>query len=159
MTKIRLASFLFGAAFCATTLASNSPTTITFEEPRRFFVSCLAEYMSGTIYVTARRQVVATPSGNFHMLDNWFYTLVVTGESTGRSWISRRAVSPGSYSSSDHGDTFWFTDMAHMIPVDEGPTWVFNTSLRVRFDENGNVISESEKFATDEFIRCLGPNA
>ncbi len=157
MTKTRLASFLFGAAFCATTLANNSPSTVTFEEPRRFFVSCLAEYLSGTIYVTAMNQLVATPSGNVHILDHWFYTLVVTGESTGRSWISRKAVSPLADNASVHGEVFGFTDMAYMVPVEEGPAWVYNLTLKIRFDENGNVISESEKFATDEFIRCLGP--
>lgn len=138
-------------------MADNRVTETTFEDSRRFFVSCLSEYVAGTLYVTVTGHLFETPSGTLHLVDKWSYTLAVTGESTGRTWVSRSANGPGTGTIASNGTVYGFTDAAIMFPVDDGPKWRFNFNYKLRLDADGNVISEWEKEPTGELLRCLGP--
>ncbi len=157
MKNLTCAIILSLSSLYASALANNAVETFSFEEPRRFFVPCLNEYVSGTIQVSAKGHFFETPSGTAHLLENWRYVLQVTGESTERMWIGN-GVSPFTDDLVKNAEVTGFTDKVMMKPVDGGPKWRWNLNFKARFDENGNLVSLTEEFATDEFFRCLGPN-
>jgi len=143
------------AAVSAIAVASNAMQTSSFSDTRRFFIPCLGEYASGTIEVSVKGHFFETPSGNAHSIDNWDIVLELTGESTGRAWIGT-GVSPGVYNVVKTGEIFFFTDRITLKPLGEGPRVRFNMNYHVKFDEDGNLVSEMVNFATGEVWRCLG---
>ena len=156
MKNLTCATILVLSSFCTSALANNGMETFNFEEPRRFFVPCLAEFVSGTLYISANTHYFETPSGTVHFVENWRYVLQVSGEATGRMWIGN-GVAPFTDNLLKNSEKLGFTDKVMMKPVDDGPKWRWNFNSKAKFDENGDLVSLTEEFATDEFFRCLGP--
>ena len=122
---------------------------------------CLGENVLTKIFVTARNHAFSTPSGNYHALDKWQFTLVGVGESTGREWAGR-GVSPGGDNVTRNGEKFFFTESGLMRPIsvpglDDGPWFRFNHVYQVRWDADGNLVMEMAK-GFDPNVRCLGKN-
>ena len=142
--------------FSASAMADNGIQTVEFDlnipPPDTVFVDCLNEYITGVTSITARAHEFETPSGNVHILDNWSYTTVFAGQSTGRAWTNR-GVSPYHQNILKNGETLGFTDSSLARPVDEGPRWRANYNFKLRIDANG----DPAVFVEVSNIRCLGP--
>ena len=150
------AMFLVVMGFCVPAMANNGMQTIEYDlnipAPDTVFVDCLNEYITGVTSITARVHEFETPSGIVHILDNWSFTTVFAGQSTGRAWTNR-GVSPYHQNILKNGETLGYTDNSLARPVDEGPMWRANTNFKLRFDADGDLAG----FVEVSNVRCLGP--
>ena len=141
--------------------SNNGTSEVMYSVPWSMYVECLGETVEGTIYVVARGHNFETPSGTSHFIDKWTTTLDFVGVSTGRQWFGR-GLSPAGGHSVKNGESFFYTDRAKLDPVsvygiEDGPSWIWNLTMQVRWDEEGELTKEFINFAGGGF-RCLGPN-
>ena len=142
--------------FSASAMADNGIQTVEFDlnipPPDTVFVDCLNEYITGVTSITAKMHRFETPSGIIHMVNNWSYTTLFTGQSTGRHWTNR-GVAPQHQNILKNGETLGINDSSLARPVDEGPMWKVNYNFKLRVDANGDPAVAVELFN----VRCLGP--
>ncbi len=145
--------------FLPSVLARNGIQFIEFdfeEEPPGLYVECLGEYTLGHLYVTAATHEFETPSGTYHYIDHWRYTVVLTGVSTGRTWIGR-GVSPW-VENIGPGETVQWAVKEMMKPLTgDGPKFMSKQAFKVTVTANGDliVLREPPEEYSDS-TRCLG---
>ena len=157
-----VASVLLGltvALVMSVAFAANRTTVSEFDFPFLMPAPCLGENVLAHAYVTARGHEFTTPSGTYHMIDNWKFLLVGVGESTGREWIGK-GLSPSGDVIHKTGEKYFFTQNGFMNPVsvpglEDGPKFRFNQLYQARWDADGNLVMEMLK-GTDPNVRCLG---
>jgi hypothetical protein len=54
-----------------------------------FYFSCLNDYLTGTVFYTIVSHTVETPSGNVHMITNFFGTGHIYSLTTGETWTQK----------------------------------------------------------------------
>jgi len=155
---------LMAALFFSAASADNRTTVSEFDY--RFSTPetpCLDEGVNFHIYVTARGHEFTTPSGNYHMIDNWEFLLEGVGESTNREWVGK-GVSKGGYAVHKTGEKFFYSEAAIFMPIsvpgiEDGPKFRFNHLYQARWDADGNLVMEIVKgWEPDSGIHCLGKN-
>ena len=145
------------ALFMSSAFAGNG---IQFSEfdfyDGRFYVACLGEEVDVHQYVTSAYHEFDTPSGTYHLIDNWRITLMWTGVTTGRTWVGRN-VSPYQLNIGP-GMTEQFIYKGVQKPLGgDGPMFFYGTEFKVTVTANGEQVVErmpQEPFG--DRVRCLG---
>jgi hypothetical protein len=151
MKRLQVATLISIALLVPPVFANNGAIKIDFDFPVSFFVGCLGESVSGTIYVTTTYHEFDTPSGTHHLIDNWKFRYEFVGDSTLREWIGK-GTAPGGGSVTSNGEKFFWTESAHLLPVhvdgiEDGPKWRYNNVVQYRWDENGVLTKEFINFS------------
>jgi hypothetical protein len=137
----------------------------------RVYVECLDQEVDIHQYVTGTYHEFETPSGNYHLLDNWRITLTWTGfvpgsggaepdegegVTTGDTWVGRN-VSPFQLNIGP-GETNQFVYKGVQKPLTgDGPMFFYGTEFKVTVNANGDLVVErlpEEPFS--DRVRCLG---
>jgi hypothetical protein len=157
--------FLLLAATCALVLsvspASSSNGVEKYEWGYNwsdFYVACLGEMLSGEVSLVGKYHEFETPSGKYHLIDNWQYTFVLTGQTTGRVWFARGAtpyvinVGPG--------ETFQYGESFVAQPISRsGPKLRFHYRFKVTVNADGELvvlIDGLDGVPPENWYECIG---
>ena len=156
---VALLSGLIVALLAPTSFGDNRTTVSEFDFTFLMPTPCLGEDVMIHIFVSARGHEFMTPSGTYHMIDNWKFLMEGVGESTGREWVGK-GEAPGGTVVHKNGEKFFFTQSGMLRPVsvpglEDGPKYRFNQLFQYRWDADGNLVMEMVK-GTDPNVRCLG---
>ena len=157
-----LASLFLGltvALSISVAFADNRTTVFEYDFTGLMLTPCLGENVVTHFYVSARGHEFTTPSGTYHMIDNWKFLMEGVGEGTGREWLGK-GESPGGDVVHRTGEKYFFTQKGIMVPVsvpglEDGPKFRFNQLYQARWDADGNLVMEMAK-GFDPNVRCLG---
>jgi hypothetical protein len=65
----------------------------SFDWPEEgFYFECLNDHLSGTVFYTVLMHTVETPSGNIHMIENFFGTGHIYSLTTGETWTQKFSI-------------------------------------------------------------------
>ena len=156
---VALLSGLIVALLTPASFADNRTTVSEFDFTFLMPTLCLGENTMIHIFVSARGHEFTTPSGTYHMIDNWTFLMEGVGESTGREWVGKGVIPAGDVAHKT-GEKFFFTQKGFLVPVsvpglEDGPKIRFNQVFQYRWDADGNLVMEMEK-GLDPVVRCLG---
>ena len=121
-----------------------------------FWVECLAEEVDVHQYVRAAYHEFETPSGTYHLIDNWRITVMWTGKSTGRTWVGRN-VSPFQWNAGPGETNQWVYKGVQKPLTGDGPSFFYSADFKVTVTANGVLVVEREaESVQSDRIRCLG---
>jgi hypothetical protein len=145
----------------------------------REYVECLGQEVDIHQYVTGTFHEFETPSGNYHLLDNWRINLTWTGfvpgtaeleedddgnlipiegsgVPTGDTWVGRN-VSPFQLNVGP-GMTNQFVYKGVQKPLTgDGPKFFYGTEMKVTVNANGDlVVDRQPEEPFSDRVRCLG---
>ena len=122
------------------------------------YIACLGETVKFEIKRSISFHIFVTPSGNFHLLDNWKLTYMLTGNSTQRTWYARggspfqQNVGPG--------ETVQYTANVVAKPLTgDGPKFKFHENFKVTVNANGELVVNMWNFDgvdPSEHWQCFG---
>ena len=135
----------------------NEVFSFEFDNPP-VYIDCLGEIVNGHVVGETRYHEFTTPSGNFHVVDQWRFNVYHVGTISGRVWISR-AVSPFSMNVTlEKGGVQQWVTKGMFVPVGEtAPAYVYMDSFKITVNANGDLVVLHEEDLTGEGYRCLGP--
>jgi len=122
------------------------------------YIECLGEIVNSHVVGEARYHEFTTPSGTFHIVDQWKFKVYVTGTISERAWVGS-AVSPFQMTAKvEKGLVQQWVSKMRFVPVDEhAPAFVYENSFKVTVNANGDVVVFNDEVPAPEGFRCLGP--
>jgi len=152
------------AILCAMALhsgASANNGTETYETSfsfTDFYAACLGEMVSGNVSIDGLYHAFDTPSGKFHIIDHWKYTVELTGMTTERKWFGR-GVTPAQQNIGP-GETFHYQDNWQVRPIfGDGPKIKVHMLFKVTVNANGELVvlnDDSDGVPPEDFYQCFG---
>jgi hypothetical protein len=121
-----------------------------------FYVPCLGENIAGVEHITGTYHEVVTPSGTYHLLDNWKFWGEWTGLVTGRTWVSQ-GLSPYQDNIGPGYAGQWVSKIKY-TPLDgDGPIFFWENEFKITVNANGElVVDRSFNPNPEELTRCVG---
>ena len=122
------------------------------------YVACLGETISAELDIVTKYHAFETPSGKYHVVDNWQYTWVITGQTTKRMWFARGAspfvlnIGPGQ--TMQYGENF----VAKPISGD-GPKLRFHYRFKVTVNASGDLVvlnDDLDGVLEEDLYECFG---
>lgn len=160
MNRTRKICALMGTAVvCAGLLggalagASNGIQFTEFDVEGPFYVDCVDEYVYFKEHIKIAYHEFETPSGNFHVVDKWTFTLTGEGESTGRLWAAV-LPSPTTMNFGPAQTTTIFIKGVVRALTDDTPAFFWDLTYQSTVNANGEMV-----FQRGDGIpvaRCLG---
>jgi hypothetical protein len=152
------------AIFLASSVSFGGPTGAqkiedSFNWPEDgFYISCLNDYLSGTVFYTMLLHTVETPSGNVHMVQSFFGTGHIYSLTTGETWTQKFSI-PGVLKVGP-GETVILQDREKYIPDDpHGTVFFIEGALKITVNANGELKVLRDSFTPDfpeDATRCAG---
>lgn len=123
-----------------------------------FYTDCVGEITTGQAVGETRYHEFTTPSGTFHLIDNWRFTVYRVGTITGRVWIGH-AVSPFQMNTKlEKGGVQQWVSNIKFVPVDEkSPAFFYMDDFKITVNANGELVVLHEEDLVGANFRCLGP--
>ena len=151
-----------GLAVASTALMSvpsaNAANGIQFGEfdvSGSVYVDCLGEFIDFEEHIDIAYHEFVTPSGNYHLVDNWTFTITATGASTGRMWAGI-LKSPGQINAG-HAEVAQFSIQGVIRSITKhAPSFFWGLTFKTTVNANGELVVERGSF--DTFVRCNGKN-
>lgn len=148
------------AAIAAAALLSVPPAVasngIQFSEDDAegiVYVECLGEDIEYKEHIDIAFHDFETPSGTYHMVDNWRFTLTATGVNTGRRWAG--VLTAPAQLNDAPADVFQVSIQGVMRSLDRGePGFFWGLTFKTTVNANGELVVERGSF--DTFARCVG---
>jgi hypothetical protein len=122
------------------------------------YIECLGEHVTWIWHITTSYRDFETPSGTYHLLDNWTYTGMYTGLVTGRTWVNK-GVSPFQWNAGPGETNQWVSKSVAKPLTGDGPMFVFKTKFKITVTANGDLVVERPGISFEELgnaFRCLG---
>lgn len=118
------------------------------------YVDCLGEFIDFEEHIRIAYHEFVTPSGNYHLIDSWTFTLTATGASTGREWAGVLPW-PGRINAG-HAEVVQFNVQGVIRAITKHtPSFFWGQTYKTTVNANGELVVERGSF--DEFnIRCNG---
>lgn len=118
------------------------------------YVECLGESIEYKEHIDIAFHEFETPSGTYHMVDNWRFTLTATGESSGRKWAG--VLTAPAQMASGPAEVFQVSIQGVMRSLTKHePAFFWGLAFKTTVNANGELVVERGSF--DTFARCLGP--
>jgi len=139
-------------------LAPTVTYTFPAHEVINIYVACLNEtFVSSDAIIETRTHQFQTPGGTTHLIDNWSYTTLFTGQS-GRQWAGS-GVSPFHMNVRLDGGGYGWTTKRILDPLDGvGPSLVFTATLKFMMNALGEVVVDIAPVPGANY-NCLGPKS
>ena len=129
----------------------------SFDWPEQgFYIPCLNDHLSGTVYYRMLSHTVETPSGNVHMIQSFHGTGHIYSLTTGETWTQKFSIPQ--VIKVGPGETVNVQDREKYIPDDpHGTVFFIELWLKITVNANGElkVFREELNFPA-EGIRCAG---
>ena len=139
---------------------NNGVQNYTFDMgpgPSGFYIDCLGENVSWVWHITGTGHDFVTPSGTYHLLDNWNAWGEFTGLTTDRTWVGK-LKSPFQWNAGP-GQTNQWVSKAIMKPLTgDGPMFVFENQFKITVNANGELVVDRPDDGLEDTFRCLGKN-
>jgi hypothetical protein len=122
------------------------------------YIDCVGEVVTRYVTVETRYHEFETPSGTFHLMDNWHFTVYHVGTITGRVWVGE-GVSPYHLNTRlEKGQVEQWVSTVNFIALGErAPAYSYKDAFKVTVNANGELVVLHEEDLTGEGFRCLGP--
>ena len=106
------------------------------------YIACLGETVKFEYSVYGSGHVFETPSGNFHLLDRWQVTVMMTGNDTQRTWYGG---GPSPYQQNiGPGETLQFTANYKAMPLTgDGPNLKYREPFKMTVNAKGELVVET----------------
>ena len=154
----RLAALVAIAAtlFVASAAANNGIQFSTFTIEDVIYFDCLGEHVRIQSEVRSAYHEFETPSGTYHLLDNWKGTELYTGLLTGRTWVGKWTA-PFQINAKK-GEVLQFQSIVNLKPLTgDGPHAIFKAFFKVTVNANGElVVYRGSGDDPSGLLRCLG---
>jgi hypothetical protein len=119
------------------------------------YVDCLGEFVDFEEHVDIAYHEFVTPSGNYHLVDTWKFTIMATGQATGRTWAGVLS-SPGEVNAGP-GEVAQFSIQGVLRSITKhAPSFFWGLTFKTTVNANGELVVERGSF--DTFVRCNGKN-
>ena len=135
--------------------ADNGVQFSEFDVAGDFYVDCLNEYVFFEEHVRISNHEFVTPSGTYHLVDNWTFTLTGLGESTGRLWAGV-LPSPTTVNIGPAETTKVFIKGVVRPLTDDTPPFFWDLTYQATVNANGELVFERGEGVP--VVRCLGKN-
>ena len=134
--------------------ASNGIQFSEFDVSGSIYIDCLDEIIDYEEHIRIAYHEFVTPSGNYHLIDSWTFTLTATGASTGREWAGVLPW-PGRINAG-HAEVVQFNVQGVIRAITKHtPSFFWGQTYKTTVNANGELVVERGSF--DEFnIRCNG---
>jgi hypothetical protein len=144
----------FTWSFCSPEMPLPDGTTDCPMPPA--YVDCLGEFLVGSHDVLTTYRTFTTASGVEHLMDNWRYSSLFYGVSSGRAWVAK-GVSPfGSNSATARGaTTSMYVEHQTMKPIADGQMFTGKVSYLMTWNADGELVVDKPRF--DDIYHCIGP--
>ena len=125
-------------------------------DPPGVYVDCLGENIAGVEHIRGAYHEVFTPSGIYHLLDNWKFSGELTGLVTGRTWVAK-GVSPFQANVGPGQAAQWLSKIVYKPLSGDGPIFFYENEFKVTVNANGELVVD-RPFNTnvEELFRCAG---
>jgi len=136
----------------------NEVLPFEFDNPP-VYIECLGEIVNGHVVGETRYHEFTTPSGTFHIVDQWRFKVYQTGTISGRVWVGY-AVSPFQMNTKlEEGQVQQWVTSIRFVPVDEhAPAYFYNNSFKITVNANGEVVVFNDEIPASDGYRCVGSN-
>jgi len=124
-----------------------------FDSGGELYVDCLGEFITFEEHIETAYHEFQTPSGSYHLIDRWTFSLTATGMSTGRMWFGV-LQSPGELNARA-SEVFQYAIRGVIRGIGPGtPNFAWTGSYKSTVNANGELTVEND---TGGFsARCLG---
>ena len=142
-----------GAIGASSAAASNGIQHYEFGDTYPFvYIECLGETVKFEFSVYGSGHVFETASGNFHVLDRWKFTVMMTGNDTGRTWYGG---GPSTYTDNvGPGETLQWTANYKAKPLTgDGPILRVRDTYKLTVNAEGELVVE---MGYSEPWQCIG---
>ena len=153
---IAVATLVAGGAFAKGPIGT---VIVPFEfEVPSFYVPCLGEEVGGVVFGEARYHEFETPSGVFHVLDQWTFKSYRYGLSSETVWLGNQG-SPFQWNTKiDKGEVQQWVSRGRFVPLDgHAPAFVGQDTFKVTINANGELVVMRDETPDGEDMRCVGP--
>jgi hypothetical protein len=164
MTILNRRSIAAAAIVCAMALHSGASANNgidTYETGfsfSGFYSACLGEMVSGDVSIVGLYHEFDTPSGKYHLIDHWRYTIELTGMTTGYKWFGG-GFTPW-VSNVGPGESFQFQDNWMVRPIyGDGPKVRVHIRVKVTVNANGELVvlhDDTDGLLPEDFYQCIG---
>jgi len=138
---------------------NNGVQNYTYDDvvgPPGIYVDCLGENITLVVHVTGSYHEFETPSGTYHLLDNWKIRWEVTGLITGRTWVGK-GVSPFQWNAGPGETNQWVSRITVKPLTGDGPVFKFENKFKITVNANGELVVDRPFYEDPENVyRCVG---
>ena len=135
--------------------ANNGIQFYEFDFAETVYIDCLNEWVDLEEHISGAVHVFTTPSGNFHVHDNWKFSVIWTGVSSGHIWIGH-LTSPYQFNDGPAMVEQWSVKGVQK-PITEGaPKFFWTATFKTTVNANGEVVVLNDPGSFS--VRCLGKN-
>jgi len=135
----------------------NEVLPFEFDNPP-VYIECVGEIVNGHVVGETRYHEFTTPSGTFHIVDQWRFKVYQTGTISGRVWVGY-AVSPFQMNTKlEKGQVQQWVTSIRFVPLDEhAPAYFYKNSFKITVNANGDVVVFNDQIPASEGYKCVGP--
>jgi len=153
-------SLLAASAFITAGMFGSAPATAgngiqfdAFDASGSVYIDCLDEFIDYEEHIDIAFHEFMTPSGNYHVIDNWTFSLTATGASTGRTWVGV-LQSPGQINDGPADVMQWSIQGVIRSLTKGAPNFFWGFNFRSVVNANGDLQVLQDSGGT--YARCLG---
>ena len=123
-----------------------------------FYIDCIGEITNGHAVGEARYHEFETPSGTFHIVDQWRFKVYQTGTISGQVWVGS-GVSPFEMNTKlEKGEVQqWVSNIKFYAPGEKAPAYFYEDDFKITVTANGELVVLHEEDLVGANFRCLGP--
>jgi hypothetical protein len=135
----------------------NEVLTFEFDNPP-WYNHCVREIVNGHVIGEIRYHEFETPSGSFHIVDQWRFKVYATGTISGRVWVGS-AVSPLEMNTKlEKGQVQqWVSNIRFIALGEKAPAYFYQDDFKITVNANGELVVLHEEDLVGANYRCLGP--
>ena len=134
----------------------NEVLPFEFDNPP-VYNDCVGEIVNGHVVGETRYHEFETPSGVFHIVDQWRFKVYQTGTISGRVWVGY-AVSPLQMNTRvEKGQVVqWVSNIKFIAPGEKAPAYFYQDDFKITVNANGELVVLHEEDLVGANFRCLG---
>lgn len=135
----------------------NEVLPFEFDNPP-VYNNCFGEIVNGHVVGETRYHEFETPSGTFHIVDQWRFKVYHTGTISGRVWVGY-AVSPSQINTKvEKGQVAqWVSNIKFVEAGENAPAYIYQNSFKVTVNANGELVVLHDGDVVGDYFRCFGP--
>jgi len=131
----------------------------SFDWPENgFYIECLNDFLTGTVYYTLLSHEVETPSGKVHIISSFFGTGHIYSLTTGETWTQKFSIAQ--VIKVGPGEVINVQDREKYMPDDpHGTVFFMEYVYKITVNANGELVVYRETPITDfpsDISRCAG---